>query len=34
MQEAVDEQAKSIVDQDWSWTKYETLTTKLKKRNA
>lgn len=21
-------------DQDWSWTKYETLTTKLKKRNA
>uniref|UniRef100_A0A4W6E3Y2 Inhibitor of nuclear factor kappa-B kinase subunit alpha n=1 Tax=Lates calcarifer TaxID=8187 RepID=A0A4W6E3Y2_LATCA len=34
MQEAADEQAKSIVDQDWSWTKYETLTTKLKKRNA
>ncbi|KAG8008775.1 Inhibitor of nuclear factor kappa-B kinase subunit alpha, partial [Nibea albiflora] len=34
MQEAADEQTKSIVDQDWSWTKYETLTTKLKKRNA
>ncbi|XP_014839470.1 PREDICTED: inhibitor of nuclear factor kappa-B kinase subunit alpha-like [Poecilia mexicana] len=34
MQEAADEQAKSIVEQDWSWTKYETLTTKLKKRNA
>ncbi|KAJ0060368.1 hypothetical protein NL108_010169 [Boleophthalmus pectinirostris] len=34
MQEAADDQAKSIVDQDWSWTKYETLTTKLKKRNA
>ncbi|XP_063338618.1 inhibitor of nuclear factor kappa-B kinase subunit alpha-like [Pelmatolapia mariae] len=34
MQEAADEQAKSIVDQDWSWTKYETLTTKLKKRNS
>uniref|UniRef100_A0A1A8F6X5 Inhibitor of nuclear factor kappa-B kinase subunit alpha n=1 Tax=Nothobranchius korthausae TaxID=1143690 RepID=A0A1A8F6X5_9TELE len=33
MQEASDEQAKSIVDQDWSWTKYETLT-KLKKQNA
>lgn len=34
MQEAADEQAKSIVEQDWSWTKYETLSTKLKKRNA
>ncbi|KAK7919429.1 hypothetical protein WMY93_010713 [Mugilogobius chulae] len=33
MQEAADDQAKSIVDQDWSWTKYESLT-KLKKRNA
>uniref|UniRef100_A0AAQ4PTD4 Inhibitor of nuclear factor kappa-B kinase subunit alpha n=1 Tax=Gasterosteus aculeatus aculeatus TaxID=481459 RepID=A0AAQ4PTD4_GASAC len=33
MQEATDEQTKSIVEQDWSWTKYETLTTKLKKRN-
>uniref|UniRef100_A0A8D3D1P6 Inhibitor of nuclear factor kappa-B kinase subunit alpha n=1 Tax=Scophthalmus maximus TaxID=52904 RepID=A0A8D3D1P6_SCOMX len=26
--------SKSQFDQDWSWTKYETLTTKLKKRNA
>ncbi|XP_034413896.1 inhibitor of nuclear factor kappa-B kinase subunit alpha-like [Cyclopterus lumpus] len=34
MHEATDEQTKSIVDQDWSWTKYETLTSKLKKRNA
>ncbi|XP_051927638.1 inhibitor of nuclear factor kappa-B kinase subunit alpha-like isoform X1 [Hippocampus zosterae] len=34
MQEAVDEQAKSMVDQDWSWTKYETLSGKFKKRNA
>ncbi|KAM9424964.1 inhibitor of nuclear factor kappa-B kinase subunit alpha isoform 2-T2 [Pholidichthys leucotaenia] len=34
MQEAADEQATSIVDQDWSWTKYESLTTKLKKRNS
>ncbi|XP_077407185.1 inhibitor of nuclear factor kappa-B kinase subunit alpha-like isoform X2 [Vanacampus margaritifer] len=34
MQEAADEQAKSMVDQDWSWTKYETLSGKLKKRNA
>ncbi|XP_061561731.1 inhibitor of nuclear factor kappa-B kinase subunit alpha-like [Phycodurus eques] len=33
MQEAADEQAKSMVDQDWSWTKYETLGSKLK-RNA
>ncbi|XP_057682571.1 inhibitor of nuclear factor kappa-B kinase subunit alpha-like isoform X2 [Corythoichthys intestinalis] len=33
MQEAADEQAKSM-DQDWSWTKYETLSGKLKKRNA
>lgn len=24
----------SFKDQDWSWTKYETLSTKLKKRNA
>ncbi|XP_034049586.1 inhibitor of nuclear factor kappa-B kinase subunit alpha-like isoform X2 [Thalassophryne amazonica] len=34
MQETADEQAKSIVDQDWSWTKYETLSTKFKKQNA
>ncbi|KAK5881645.1 inhibitor of nuclear factor kappa-B kinase subunit alpha-like [Gymnodraco acuticeps] len=34
MQEAADDQTKSIVDRDWSWTQYETLTTKLKKRNA
>ncbi|XP_037133229.1 inhibitor of nuclear factor kappa-B kinase subunit alpha [Syngnathus acus] len=34
MQEAADEQAKSMVDQDWSWTKYEPLSGKFKKRNA
>ncbi|XP_061665847.1 inhibitor of nuclear factor kappa-B kinase subunit alpha-like isoform X1 [Syngnathoides biaculeatus] len=34
MQEAADEQAKSMVAQDWSWTKYETLSGKFKKRNA
>ncbi|XP_077482197.1 inhibitor of nuclear factor kappa-B kinase subunit alpha-like [Stigmatopora argus] len=31
MREAADEQAKSMVDQDWSWTKYETFGGKLKK---
>ncbi|KAG7275872.1 hypothetical protein CRUP_033285 [Coryphaenoides rupestris] len=34
MQDAAEEQAKSIVDQDWSWTKYDTLSTKVKKRSA
>ncbi|XP_055780854.1 inhibitor of nuclear factor kappa-B kinase subunit alpha-like isoform X2 [Salvelinus fontinalis] len=34
MQEAADEQSKSIVEQDWSWTKYETLSTKLLNRNV
>ncbi|XP_061731882.1 inhibitor of nuclear factor kappa-B kinase subunit alpha-like isoform X1 [Nerophis ophidion] len=34
MQEAADEQAHSMVDQDWSWTKYETLSSKVKKRKS